>query len=77
MFASEVTALAWLGVAFVAAMIEVSVPHFGSAFVSAGAVAAAAAATAPALTKAEPKCGTDTSIIAATNATPSQASAVT
>jgi membrane protein implicated in regulation of membrane protease activity len=44
MFASEVTALAWLGVAFVAAMIEVSVPHFGSAFVSAGAVAAAAAA---------------------------------
>ncbi len=44
MFASQVTALAWLGVAFVAAMIEVSVPHFGSAFVSAGAVAAAAAA---------------------------------
>ena len=44
MFAAQVTALAWLGVAFVAAMIEVSVPHFGSAFVSAAAVAAAAAA---------------------------------
>lgn len=40
----QVTALAWLGVAFIAAMIEVSVPHFGSAFVSFGAVAAAAAA---------------------------------
>src|ERR1700730_9872687 len=40
----DVPALAWLAVAIVAAIIEVSVPHFGSAFVSAGAVAAAAAA---------------------------------
>jgi membrane protein implicated in regulation of membrane protease activity len=40
----DVPALAWLAVAIVAAMIEVSVPHFGSAFVSAGAVAAAAVA---------------------------------
>ena len=40
----DVPALAWLAVAIVAAIIEVSVPHFGSAFVSAGAFAAAAAA---------------------------------
>jgi membrane protein implicated in regulation of membrane protease activity len=40
----EPTALGWLGVAFVAAVIEVSVPHFGSMFVSLGAVAGAAAA---------------------------------
>jgi membrane protein implicated in regulation of membrane protease activity len=40
----EVPAMAWLTVAIVAAIIEVSVPHFGSAFVSAGAVAAAAVA---------------------------------
>ena len=38
------TALGWLVVAFVAAVLEVSIPHFGSAFVSAGAVVAAAAA---------------------------------
>jgi membrane protein implicated in regulation of membrane protease activity len=38
------TALGWLGLAFVAAIIEVSVPHFGSMFVSLGAVAGAAAA---------------------------------
>ncbi len=37
-------ALAWLALAIVAAIIEVSVPHFGSVFVSAGALAAAAAA---------------------------------
>ena len=37
-------ALGWLAVATIAAILEVSVPHFGSAFVSAGAVAAAAAA---------------------------------
>jgi membrane protein implicated in regulation of membrane protease activity len=43
-FLFEVAALAWLAVAFVAAVIEVSVPHFGSAFVSAAAVAAAAVA---------------------------------
>jgi membrane protein implicated in regulation of membrane protease activity len=40
----EFTVLAWLAVAFVAAVIEVSVPHFGSAFVSVGAIAAAASA---------------------------------
>jgi membrane protein implicated in regulation of membrane protease activity len=40
----EVPALAWLAVATIAAILEVSVPHFGSAFVSAGAVAAAVAA---------------------------------
>src|ERR1700730_1563066 len=40
----DVPALAWLAVAIVAAIIEVSVPHFGSAFVSAGARAAAAPA---------------------------------
>ena len=37
-------ALGWLALAIVAAIIEVSVPHFGSVFVSAGALAAAAAA---------------------------------
>jgi membrane protein implicated in regulation of membrane protease activity len=40
----DTTALGWLGVAFVAAVIEVSVPHFGSMFVSLGAVAGATAA---------------------------------
>jgi membrane protein implicated in regulation of membrane protease activity len=40
----DVPALAWLAVATIAAILEVSVPHFGSAFVSAGAVAAAVAA---------------------------------
>jgi len=35
------TAAGWLVLAFVAAVLEVSVPHFGSAFVSVGAVAAA------------------------------------
>jgi len=43
LFRFEPTALLWLAVAFVAAVLEVSVPHFGSAFVSAGAIAAAAA----------------------------------
>jgi len=37
----DIPAFAWLAVAIVAAIIEVSVPHFGSAFVSAGAVAGA------------------------------------
>jgi membrane protein implicated in regulation of membrane protease activity len=37
-------ALVWLAVAFVAAVVEVSVPHFGFAFVGAGAIAAAATA---------------------------------
>lgn len=43
-WAAEIGALTWLGLALVAAIIEVSVPHFGCAFVSAGAVAAAGAA---------------------------------
>jgi len=44
MWAFEASALGWLGVAFVAAIIEVSVPHFGSMFISLGAVAGAAVA---------------------------------
>ena len=44
MLLSELSALVWLAVAFVAAVVEVSVPHFGFAFVGAGAIAAAAAA---------------------------------
>jgi membrane protein implicated in regulation of membrane protease activity len=43
-FLSQVGMLAWLAVAFVAGVVEVSVPHFGFAFVGAGAVAAAVAA---------------------------------
>jgi membrane protein implicated in regulation of membrane protease activity len=43
-WAAEVGSLSWLAVALVAAVIEVSVPHFGCAFISVGAVAAAAAA---------------------------------
>ena len=42
LFRFEPTALLWLTVAFVATVLEVSVPHFGSAFVGAGAIAAAA-----------------------------------
>ena len=38
---SEVTTLAWLGLALVGAIVEVSIPHFGFAFVSAASVAAA------------------------------------
>ena len=41
---AEVSTLAWLGLALVAAIVEVSIPHFGFAFVSLGAVAAAVAA---------------------------------
>ena len=37
-------ALAWLALAVLAAILEVSIPHFGSVFVSAGAVVAAVAA---------------------------------
>jgi membrane protein implicated in regulation of membrane protease activity len=44
MWPVEASALGWLGVAFVAAIIEVSVPHFGSMFISLGAVAGAAVA---------------------------------
>jgi membrane protein implicated in regulation of membrane protease activity len=43
-FLSELSAFVWLAVAFVAAIIEVSVPHFGFAFVGAGAIAAAGVA---------------------------------
>jgi membrane protein implicated in regulation of membrane protease activity len=43
-WAAQLGTLAWLAVAFVSAIVEVSIPHFGFAFVSAGAVAAAAAA---------------------------------
>jgi membrane protein implicated in regulation of membrane protease activity len=44
MWPFQLTALTWLAVAFVAAVLEISLPHFGSAFVSGGSVAAAAAA---------------------------------
>jgi membrane-bound serine protease (ClpP class) len=43
-WASEFMALFWLVVAFVASVVEVSIPHFGFAFVGAGAVVAAALA---------------------------------
>jgi hypothetical protein len=43
-WAAEVGTLAWLALAFVSAIVEVTVPHFGFAFVSAAAIAAAAAA---------------------------------
>ena len=43
-WAAEVGSLSWLAVALVAAVIEVTLPHFGCAFISAGAVAAAATA---------------------------------
>jgi membrane protein implicated in regulation of membrane protease activity len=41
---SQITAVVWLGVAFVSFIIEVSIPHFGFAFVGTGAIVAAAAA---------------------------------
>jgi membrane protein implicated in regulation of membrane protease activity len=41
---ARIGTLAWLAVALVAAVIEISIPHFGFAFVGAGAVAAAVAA---------------------------------
>lgn len=43
-WASELSALVWLAVAFVSAIVEVSIPHFGFAFVGVGAIVAAAAA---------------------------------
>ncbi len=43
MLGFEFAALVWLAVALVAAVIEVSIPHFGFAFVSFGAIAAAIA----------------------------------
>jgi membrane protein implicated in regulation of membrane protease activity len=42
----ENPALVWVVLAIIAAIIEVSIPHFGVVFVSVGAVAAAAAAFA-------------------------------
>jgi membrane protein implicated in regulation of membrane protease activity len=44
MIGSELAVFVWLSVAFVAAIIEVSVPHFGSVFVTIAAIAAAAVA---------------------------------
>jgi membrane protein implicated in regulation of membrane protease activity len=44
MLGSELAVFVWLSVAFVAAILEVSVPHFGSVFVTVAAIAAAAAA---------------------------------
>ena len=41
---SQITAVVWLGVAFVSFIVEVSIPHFGFAFVGTGAIVAAAAA---------------------------------
>jgi membrane protein implicated in regulation of membrane protease activity len=41
---SELSTLVWLAVAFVSAVVEVSIPHFGFAFVGAGAIVAAALA---------------------------------
>jgi membrane protein implicated in regulation of membrane protease activity len=41
---AEVATLTWLALALIGAIVEVSIPHFGFAFVSAGAIAAAAAA---------------------------------
>jgi membrane protein implicated in regulation of membrane protease activity len=40
-FTTDAPALAWLALAIVAAIVEVSIPHFGMMFVSIGAVAAA------------------------------------
>src|SRR5205085_236096 len=44
LWGAQLAVFTWLAVAFVAAILEVSIPHFGSAFVSAGAIVAAAAA---------------------------------
>jgi membrane-bound serine protease (ClpP class) len=41
-WAAEIGSLFWLGIALLAAILEVSVPHFGCAFISAAAVVAAA-----------------------------------
>ena len=43
-WSSELAALVWLVVALIAAIIEVSIPHFGFGFVSIGAIAGAAMA---------------------------------
>src|SRR5438874_2470815 len=41
---SQITAVVWLILAFISFVVEVSVPHFGFAFVGAGALVAAAMA---------------------------------
>src|SRR6476659_6506128 len=43
-WARELGALVWLVLAFIAAVVDVSIPHFGFAFVGVGAVVAAAVA---------------------------------
>jgi membrane protein implicated in regulation of membrane protease activity len=43
-FSSEIAILVWLAAALVAAIVEVSIPHFGFGFVSIGAIAGAAMA---------------------------------
>jgi membrane protein implicated in regulation of membrane protease activity len=43
-WSSELAILVWLAAALVAAIVEVSIPHFGFGFVSIGAIAAAAMA---------------------------------
>ena len=43
-WASQITAVVWLGLAFISFIIEVSIPHFGFAFVGAGAIVAAGVA---------------------------------
>ena len=43
-WASQITAVVWLGLAFVSFIVEVSIPHFGFAFVGAGAIVAAGVA---------------------------------
>ena len=44
MFSFDSWAAIWITVALVAALVEVSIPHFGVIFISVGAIAAAAAA---------------------------------
>jgi membrane protein implicated in regulation of membrane protease activity len=43
-WSSEIAILVWLAAALIAAIVEVSIPHFGFGFVSLGAIAAAAMA---------------------------------
>jgi len=43
-WSSEIAILVWLAAALIAAIIEVSIPHFGFGFVSIGAIAGAAMA---------------------------------
>ena len=41
---SQITAVVWLALAFISFIVEVSIPHFGFAFVGAGAIVAAGVA---------------------------------